>query len=511
MENNNMNLNNLNNEGFENTNQSKNQEGYASSDFGRQTEVIEFHADSLDQSDMNTNIEANNISSQNTELNVQNESNSSIDVFNAQPRSFNQNNDGDDSSSKAASFYTESYSKPNRTRNVGISQMIIVAVVSSIIGGGVVGAFFQFGLPNVQPSNKGFFSSMIGSDDKTQKTDVSNGVKKVEIVKSSDSAVTTIAEKVSPSIVGIRVTFKSSRGFIFDMDQEQKSEGSGIISKADGNIITNYHVIEAALNNSGKQSSNAKIEVILASDKEKSYEAQIVGGDSKTDLAVLKIDAKDLPAAEFGNSDDLKVGDLAVAIGNPGGLEYMGSVTVGVISGLNRTIPVTDGKELKLLQTDAAINPGNSGGALVNSQGQVIGINTAKISAEGFEGLGFAIPINKVKEITSSLMEFKYVKGRPLLGIQADDRFTEEVAKEYDVPMGVLVSQVTPFTGAYKAGITSGDIITKFDGKSVKSVSDINEIKNKHKPNDIVNVEIYRDGETKTLKVQLTEDKGATK
>jgi serine protease Do len=118
---------------------------------------------------------------------------------------------------------------------------------------------------------------------------------------------------------------------------------------------------------------------------------------------------------------------------------------------LNRTIPIEDGKELKLIQTDAAINPGNSGGALLNSKGQVIGINTAKIGANGYEGLGFAIPINKAKEVTDSLMQYKYVKGRALLGIEADGSFTEDVAKQYDVPVGVLVKNVTPFSGAYKS------------------------------------------------------------
>jgi serine protease Do len=189
----------------------------------------------------------------------------------------------------------------------------------------------------------------------------------------------------------------------------------------------------------------------------------------------------------------------------------MGSVTVGVISGLNRTIPIDDGKELKLIQTDAAINPGNSGGALLNSKGQVIGINTAKIGENGFEGLGFAIPANKAKEITDSLMQYKYVKGRPLLGIESDPDFNEEVAKQYDVPMGVLVAQVTPFSGAYKAGVKPGDIITKFDGKAVKSVSEINDLKVKRKPGDTVPVVVYRDGETITLQVQLTEDKGVVK
>ncbi len=414
---------------------------------------------------------------------------------------------------RTSSFYTETLKKPNRTKNASIKQLVLVALMSSLMGGAFVAAFFQFVVPTVQPSTKSFFSSIIPNDNLVNsgdKKDAAGVAQKLDTNQDADAPVTDIAEKVSPSIVGISVTNTSrSQGyFFFQQQQAQPSEGSGIIIKSDGYIMTNFHVIENALNSSGKVSSNAKIQVILPNQKDKPYTAQLVGGDKKTDLAVLKIDGTNLPAVTLGNSDNIKVGELAVAIGNPAGLEYMGSVTVGVISGLNRTIPIEDGKELKLIQTDAAINPGNSGGALLNSKGQVIGINTAKIGANGYEGLGFAIPINKAKEVTDSLMQYKYVKGRALLGIEADGSFTEDVAKQYDVPVGVLVKNVTPFSGAYKAGIQAGDIITKFKGKAVKSTEEINEIKASMKPGDIVDVEVYRDGETKTLKVTLSEDKG---
>lgn len=415
---------------------------------------------------------------------------------------------------RTSSFYTETLKKPRQNKNVGLFQLILVAVISSLMGGAFVAGFFQFVVPKVQPSAKGFFSSILPKDNTVKDNDgkeVVNVAQKVDTTQSGDSTVSDIAERVGPSIVGIRVTTKSNvQSFLFGYQQQEStpSEGSGIIIKSDGYIMTNYHVIESALNKSGQFSNNAKVEVILPNQKDKPYTAKLIGGDYKTDLAVIKIEASNLPAVEYGNSDLLKAGEIAIAIGNPAGLEYMGSVTVGVISGLNRTIPVEDGKDLKLIQTDAAINPGNSGGALLNSKGQVIGVNTAKIGATGYEGLGFAIPINTAKEITDSLMEYKYVRGRALLGIQADGSFNEEVARRYDVPMGVLVKAVTPFSGAYKAGIEAGDIITKFNGKEVKSVDEINTIKKDLKPGDTVNVEIYRDGERKTVKVQLTEDKG---
>lgn len=410
---------------------------------------------------------------------------------------------------KTSSFYTESYKKPNRKIHATLLQLILVALISSILGGSVVAGFFQFAAPVLQPSVKSYFSNLIpgGTNAKGTTTQSSSAevYKKVEI-ETTDSPVSAIAEKVSPSIVGIRTTFRA-RNFLFD-DLDSKSEGSGMIIRSNGYIMTNYHVVENALNQSGNVVKGAKIEVILPNQEDKPYTATIIGGDQRTDLAVIKIEAEGLPTVEFGNSDNLKVGELAVAIGNPAGLEYMGSVTAGIISGLNRTIPIAENKELKLIQTDAAINPGNSGGALVNSSGQVIGVNTAKMGGSGFEGLGFAIPVNKAKEITDNLIEFKYVKGRPFIGISADPRFNEEVAQRYDVPNGVLVADVSPLSGAYKAGIQVGDIITKFNGQKVNSLDELNKFKNTLKPGDKVKVELYREDRTITADLVLSEDKG---
>ncbi|HPZ06057.1 MAG TPA: trypsin-like peptidase domain-containing protein, partial [Clostridiales bacterium] len=251
----------------------------------------------------------------------------------------------------------------------------------------------------------------------------------------------------------------------------------------------------------------AKIEVILPNNRDKAYKAEIIGRDEKTDIAVLKIDATGLPAAEMGDSDKVRTGQLAVAIGNPGGMNYMGSVTAGVISGINRTIVMDNGQEFKLIQTDAAINPGNSGGALVNSQGQVIGINTIKISATDVEGLGFAIPINEANEIAESLINYRYVKDRPYLGVVIDNSFTKEDAERLKVPVGLLVYDVQPLTAAYKAGIHIGDIIVKFDGKETTTFKELEDQKNLHKPGDEVIVEVYRDGEILSLKVILGEEK----
>ena len=407
--------------------------------------------------------------------------------------------------SKGQAYYTENIKK-TKTKKIGAGHLILVAVLGSILGAGLMFAATMFLAPVIQPA----IDSLFGRTAQTTNiaTGNDNGIyKKVEITQST-TPIEAISEKVSPSIVGIQVTVKSQgQGFFFDVGQDGVGEGSGIIIKADGYILTNNHVIENALEqNSNKLIEGSKIEVVLPSDTERKYTAKIIGRDSKTDIAVLKIEAVNLPVAELGDSDKVKSGELAVAIGNPGGIDYMGSVTAGIISGINRTIEMENGQELKLIQTDAAINPGNSGGALVNSQGQVIGVNTVKIAATGYEGLGFAIPINEANNIATSLIDFKYVKGRPYLGVSIDQTFTEAVAKQYKVPAGLLVYEVLPLSSAYKAGIHAGDIITKFDGKNIKVFRDLEDQKNTHKPGDTVSIEVYRDSKTLTLTAVLDEE-----
>jgi serine protease Do len=233
--------------------------------------------------------------------------------------------------------------------------------------------------------------------------------------------------------------------------------------------------------------------------------AKFIGGDQKSDLAVIKIDLKNLPVAEFGDSDALEVGELAVAIGNPLGLEFQGSVTVGVISALNRTISIDD-RTLNLIQTDAAINPGNSGGALLNSKGEVIGINTAKISLSGVEGLGFAIPINEAKPIVDQLIMFGYVKGRPFIGISGRE-ITETISYLYDIPLGIYIMEVVPDSGAEKAGIREGDILVSLDGAEVRTMKDVDNIKDKYKAGDTVEAIVVRNGKRIKLSLTFTEEK----
>ena len=412
-------------------------------------------------------------------------------------------NKADFSQPENKAYYTENIKKSKQGR-VGTGQLILVSVLSAVLGAGAMFSASTFLTPAIQPTVDSWFGrtgpAAVASGD--------NGTyKKVEITQST-SPIEAIVEKVSPSIVGIQVTVQAQGSdFFFNIGQSGVGYGSGIIIGSDGYILTNNHVIESALvQNSNTLAEGSKIQVVLSNDKEKLFSALVVGRDPKTDIAVLKINATNLPAAELGNSDNVKPGELAVAIGNPEGFDFMNSVTAGIISGINRTLTTDDGREHKLIQTDAAINPGNSGGALVNSQGQVVGDNTVKIASTEVEGIGFAIPINEANNIAKSLMEYKYVKGRPHLGLSIDQRFNSDIAKKNNVPNGLLVYEVLPLSAAYNAGIHPGDIITKFDGKTVTTFSELEDQKNKHKPGDKVQVEVYRSKKTITLTVTLDEE-----
>ena len=311
-------------------------------------------------------------------------------------------------------------------------------------------------------------------------------------IRQNDQTITKIAKVVSPSVVGIKVSYDFFSYFFGS--QTTNSQGSGIIISSKGYILTNFHVIEEAFLQS---SNNPKIEVFLMGEEEKAYVATVIGYESSKDLAVLKIEAKGLIPAQIGDSDTLQIGEMAIAIGNPGGLGLMGSVTSGIISGLNRQIPLSGVDDANLIQTDAAINPGNSGGALINSRGQVIGVNEAKISAEGYEGLGFAIPINEAMESYQRILENKTIEKNITLGISSDNRYTKNLADARGLPYGIYVSDVIPTSGAYNAGIKRGDIITKFNGVEISNIDEFNIEKNKHNVGDTVSIEIFRiSGET---------------
>ncbi len=318
-------------------------------------------------------------------------------------------------------------------------------------------------------------------------------------VENVENPVVAVAQIAGPSVVGVSVTYYEQS--IFGQLAEGESEGSGIVYSEDGYIITNYHVIEDAVN-----SSSAAVKITLSDETE--YQAEIVGTDEVTDLALLKIEPEDkLTPATFGDSSEIQVGELAVAIGNPLGQEFAGSVTVGYISALNRDI-TTDGRTYNVIQTDAAINPGNSGGALVNSKGEVIGINTIKISDDSVEGLGFAIPSNDALKIIEELK----VTGkiiRPYVGIYGID-LDEATATRNRLVEGIYVYQVQEGSPAQEAGLQNGDIIVEFDGQEVKTTQELNDIKNKKEIGDTVHIKVYRAGEYKEGDLVLGSDENAS-
>lgn len=306
-----------------------------------------------------------------------------------------------------------------------------------------------------------------------------------------NTPVVRAAQKVGPAVVGI--TNKTvARDWFNRKVVVDRGTGSGVIFDSNGYIVTNNHVIEGAQ------------EIVVSLPDGQTLNAKVLGADPATDLAVVKVDAQGLPTAQFGNSDEIMIGEPAIAIGNPLGLEFRGSVTAGVISALNRSIEIGE-RRFKLIQTDAAINPGNSGGALVNADGMVIGINSAKISVAGVEGIGLAIPINTVRPIIQAIIDHGKV-ARPYLGVGAFDKASAaRQGYQLNIDAGVYVAQVSPESPAIKSGIRKGDIILKIGDSEVNSVVDLRTAIANYEVGKVVTVLIDRDNKQISVEVKLEE------
>ena len=276
------------------------------------------------------------------------------------------------------------------------------------------------------------------------------------------------------------------------------STGTGVVLSGKGYLVTNFHVVEGAQN----------LRVRLSDDRE--FAAALVGSDPVSDLAVLYIDAEGLTEAQFGDSDSLRVGDSVVAIGDPLGVELRGTMTDGIVSAINRGVTV-NGRSMNLIQTNAALNSGNSGGPLINSFGQVVGINTMKIGTftdkSGVEGLGFAIPSATVKEIVNQIIQKGYVSGRPWLGLTGEG-FSPFYQRFYRVPTGLYITQVDPGSPAEAVGVMPGDILVTMDGAGIASMEDLNAALYAHQVGDRMILSVYRNGLQADVEVTLTENKG---
>ena len=355
-------------------------------------------------------------------------------------------------------------SQPVTLTRKGLALLIALCVAVSAaagFGGAMIGSSV-FG-SGVQPDIKKASASAAGYT--------------LEDATGANMTVQEITDAAKPSVVEIK-----TESVVSDVWMQQyvtQGAGSGVIITNDGYIVTNNHVIDGA----------GKITVTTSTGEE--YDAKLVGTDSITDVAVLKVNAKNLTPATYGNSDQLAVGDLAVAIGNPLG-ELGGTVTAGIISALDRQLSI-DGKTMTLLQTDSSINPGNSGGGLFNSDGQLVGIVVAKSSGSDVEGLGFAIPINKAADVVQQIMDKGYVSGQPSTGMS------------YTESSGSVYIYSVEGSNANKAGFKSGDLVYAVDGARISTFEELSSIITSHNVGDNITYTIVRNGRSKDISFKLEE------
>ena len=392
----------------------------------------------------------------------------------------------------SSSYYSPEPPKKKKNYNSLIAIIIVFVTVGMFfaVGYGVLKSsdlFESFGnaLNSSNPSEEnnkvtfGQYEKPEGSDNLTQNEDGSY----------SPADLYTIA---SPSIVGVLNYTNGST--------TAQGQGSGVIISEDGYIVTNAHVVNGA----------DAVSVVMGTEKEE-IEAKIIGSDARTDIAVLKVEKSGLSYLKLGNSDDVKVGEMVAAIGNPGGLSLSNSLTVGYVSGLDREV-VIDNYSMKFLQTDAAINPGNSGGALINMYGQLIGINSAKISDTNYEGIGFAIPINEAVPIIETLIENGYVKGRVRIGISVQE-ISAYQAHFNNIPEGLMIYSVDRTCDCF-GKVQKGDIITEFNGEALSTTAELYSLLEKCSPDETVKLKIYRTqrftGSYIEVEVKLSEDTGTT-
>lgn len=381
------------------------------------------------------------------------------------------------------------YSKNSNRKQIATT--VVASFVSAVVGGAcALGVYVGL---NKEPA-KALETSKTntGSIVETSNPNLSQ----VSLTNYSDTAIYA-AQKALPSMVSISVEYDVN---YMGMKKPVAGSGSGVILSEDGYILTNNHVISSADSSSFYQVSDAKSIKVKIYGDDTEYSAEIIGTDSQTDLAVLKIDKTGLAPAELGDSSSVQIGEFVLAIGNPYNLDY--SVTAGIISALNREMTV-ENTTYNVIQADCAINSGNSGGALLNSKGEVIGITTLKLAGDGIEGVSFAIPVNETVPIYKELIE-KGKISRPFVGISGID-LDEATAIRNGLTKGIYVDSVVSGSGAEDAGIMAGDVIVSFDGKDVSTMDELNAIKNTKNIGDKIEIKLYRKSELKTFTITLKE------
>jgi serine protease Do len=409
--------------------------------------------------------------------------------------------------------------KPPKKKNTGfrvfmwILGILIVAFVVGFSGYGIYTAMLQREtLPDTSSLQPGEESSSTpgssassaaesqsGTQGSTEGSGTNTNVTRITIQQQpsgNELNAKQVYKKVVESVVGVETMVAGAPDA-----QSGLIQGTGIVATSNGYVLTNAHVVNYSRAN--------KVKIILHDKKE--YDAKVVGYDKTSDIAVLKVQADNLSAAVFGNSEQLEIGDSVIAIGNPGGMSYSSSLTGGYVSALNRAIEAHSDNGMTYIQTDAAINPGNSGGPLVNMYGQVVGINSNKIVATGYEGMGFAIPMVKAKTIIDDLVANGYVSGRSRLGIKASE-VTQVQSQLSGYPVGVMILSISAESDLKKSNVAVRDIITKADGQTIATMEDLYAVLNKHKAGETITLTIYSmsSGETKQVQTKLLEDKGET-
>lgn len=363
--------------------------------------------------------------------------------------------------------------------------MIVTALISTIISTVIVTKSDQ--------SNSNVLAELIGTHP------VGNA--DITITDDSTNYVEAVAAKVRPSVVAVTTRYVIAPNDMFGGNSNGvESEGTGVIYSSDGYIITNKHVVDYAIKYGGL------VEVYMPENVSTAIPAEVVGYDSTYDLAVLKIDQTGLSAISIGSSSKLSVGQRVVAIGNPGGLNFMGSVSVGYISGLDRSITI-DSFQMSLIQTDAAINPGNSGGALVDSEGKLVGITNSKIVSEQFEGMGFAIPVDTVVDLCNDIITNRN-EPKPYIGVEINTSYTAGYLQSIGMPEGLVVASVIEGGPAAKAGLKKNDIIVEADGIEVTTYDKLVSIIRKHKIGEEITLKIYRNQRYTEVKIKTTASNG---